>query len=233
MNFLMRGICPPHFFLLYLYKLISIKMAKYKLKVYGWEMEAVAHSITDEQVEAIQELVDENEYDELTEARWELEDEGILDDFYNPDLFHMSAPMDNGNTWFELEDEEGNVVLKFDDKEVGDIYDLVGDDDVIEEKYPYPSYVAIPEDMDGVDNILISFDENKGGIYEMELESDEVPTAKDFCYQSGSVDTPEGDWDYIARIFFKDQLLEVADHLDNRGKASTMQIFRKDGSMIE
>jgi len=208
-------------------------MAKYTLEVYGWEMEALGHSLTDEQVEKIEELMEENEYDELSETRWDLEDEGIIEDMYNPDLFHMSAPMDNGNTHFILKDEQGNEVLTFEDKECGDIYDNVGEDDVLDSQYPYMGYVAIPEDLDGVDNVFVVIDENKGGIYEMELESDEVPTAKDFSYQSGSVDTPEGDWDFIARIFFKNQLLEIKDHLDNRGKASTAQIFRKDGSMIE
>lgn len=207
-------------------------MAKYKLKVYGWEMEALAHSMTDEQVKQIQDLMEENEYDELGEARFDLEDEGIIEDMYMPDLFHMSAPMDNDTAFFEVEDELGNVVLNFDTKETGDIYDNVGDDDVIETNYPYQSYLAIPEDMDGVDNILIIIDENKGGIYEMEFESDETPTAKDFCYQSGSVDTPDGDWDFIHRIFFKNRLLEVSDHLDNRGKAATVEIYRKDGEII-
>lgn len=207
-------------------------MAKYKLEVYGWEMEALAHSITDEQVERMEEMMDENGYDELWEVRSDLEDEGIIDDIYSPDLFHMSAPMDNGMTHFIVRDEDGNEVLTFDDKECGDIYENVGDDDVIEANYPYQSYVAIPEDIDGVDNVFIIIEENKGGIYEMEFESDEVPTAKDFCYQSGSVDTPDGDWDYIARIFFKNQLLEISDHLDNRGKAATVEIYRKDGSTI-
>lgn len=207
-------------------------MAKYKLEVYGWEMEALAHSITDEQVERIQEIMDENEYDDLTEARWDLEDEGVLDDMYNPDLYHVSGPMDNNTVFFELYDESGEKILTFDYSEVGDIYDNVGDDDVIEANYPYQSHLAIPEDMEGVDNVLALFDENKGGIWEMNFESDEVPTAKDFSYQGGSVDTPDGDWDFITRVFFKDQLLEVSDHLDNRGKASTMEIYRKDGSVI-
>jgi len=207
-------------------------MAKYKLEVYGWEMEALAHSITDEQVERIQEIMDENEYDDLTEARWDLEDEGVLDDMYNPDLYHVSGPMDNNTVFFELYDESGEKILTFDYAAVGDIYDNVGDDDVIEANYPYQSHLAIPEDMDGVDNVLALFDENKGGIWEMNFESDEVPTAKDFSYQSGSVDTPDGDWDFITRVFFKNQLLEVSDHLDNRGKSSTMEIYRKDGSVI-
>lgn len=207
-------------------------MAKYKLEVYGWEMEALAHSITDEQVERIQEIMDENEYDDLTEARWDLEDEGVLDDMYNPDLYHVSGPMDNNTVFFELYNESGEKILTFDYSEVGDIYDNVGDDDVIEADYPYQSHLAIPEDMEGVDNVLALFDENKGGIWEMNFESDEVPTAKDFSYQGGSVETPDGDWDFITRVFFKDQLLEVSDHLDNRGKASTMEIYRKDGSVI-
>jgi len=207
-------------------------MAKYKLQVYGWEMESLGHSLTDEQVERIEELMEENEYDDLAEARWDLEGEEIISDIYNPDLFHMSGPMDNGMTHFVLLDEEGNKVLEFEDKECGDIYDNVGDDDVIEANYPYVSYLAIPEDMDGVDNVFIIIDENKGGIWEMEFESDSVPTAKDFSYQSGSVDTPDGDWDFISKIFYKNQLLEVTDHLDNRGKGATVEIYRKDGSTI-
>lgn len=207
-------------------------MANYKLQVYGWEMEAIAHSISDEQVERIQELMEENEYDELWEVRDELEEEGIIEDIYNPDLFHMSAPMDNGMTHFVVLDELENEVLKFEDKECGDIYENVGDDDVIEANYPYQSYLAIPEDMDNVENVFIIFEENKGGIWEMEFESDETPTPKDFCYQSGSVDTPDGDWDFISKIFFKNRLLEVSDHLDNRGKGATVEIYRKDGSTI-
>lgn len=207
-------------------------MAKYTLEVYGWEMEAVGHSLTDEQVEQIENLIDENEYDELSECRWDLEDEGIIDDMYNPDLFHMSAPMDNGSTYFVLKDSEGNEVFNFLDKDCSDIYDNVGDDTVVDTQYPYVSYLAIPEEMEGVDNVFVIFDENKGGIWSMDFESDELPTIKDFSYQSGSVDTPDGDWDFISRIFFKNQLLEVTDHLDNRGKGATIEIYRKDGSTI-
>jgi hypothetical protein len=40
-------------------------MQKYKLHVYGWEMESLAHSITNEQVQHIQELMKNNGYNEL------------------------------------------------------------------------------------------------------------------------------------------------------------------------
>jgi hypothetical protein len=211
-------------------------MAKYVLNVWGWEMEAIGHSISDEQVERIQEIIDDNEYDELWEVRnnGDLE-EDVIDDVYNPDLFHWSGPMDNNTVFFTVEDEKGEKVLEFDGKETNDFWEVMYEtmtDDEIEASYPHVSYLAIPEDMEGVDNVLLIIDENKGGIWTMEFESDEVPTPKDFCWQSGSVDTPDGDWDFISRIFFKKQLLEVDDHLDNRGKASTVEIYRKDGSVI-
>lgn len=208
-------------------------MAKYKLNVYGWEMEAVGHSITNEQVQSIKDLMEENGYESVSECIFELEDEGILDDLYSPDLFHISRALDNGRLWFQVYDEnEENVIVEFEPKDMGDYYDLIGDDDFIEENYPYEGYLAIPEDMDGVENILFVAHENKGGVVQLEFESDEVPTAKDFCFLNGDVGTPEGDWDFVSKYFYKGQLLEVYDHLDNTGKASTAEIYTKDGDII-
>lgn len=208
-------------------------MSKYKLNVYGWEMEAVGHSITNEQVQSIKDLMEENGYESVSECIFELEDEGILDDLYSPDLFHISRALDNGRLWFQVYDEnEENVIVEFEPKDMGDYYDLIGDDDFIEENYPYEGYLAIPEDMDGVENILFVAHENKGGVVQLEFESDEVPTAKDFCFLNGDVGTPEGDWDFVSKYFYKGQLLEVYDHLDNTGKASTAEIYTKDGDII-
>lgn len=209
-------------------------MAKYKLNVYGWEMEAVGHTLTNEQVQSIKDLMEENGYESVSECIFELEDEGILDDLYSPDLFHISRGVRHlGRLWFQVYDEnEENVVLEFEPKDMGDYYDLIGDDDFIEENYPYEGYLAIPEDMDGVENILFVAHENKGGVVQLEFESDEVPTAKDFCFLSGDVGTPKGDWDFVSKYFYKGQLLEVYDHLDNTGKASTAEIYTKDGDII-
>lgn len=208
-------------------------MANYILHVYGWEMEALAHSLTNEQVASIQELMEENGYNELWECRYDIENEGIIYDLYNPDLFHISKALDNGATWFKVYDEnEKNVILEFEPKDMGDYYDLIGDDDVIEEKYPHENYLAIPEYMDSLNNILFVADENKGGVVQLKFESDEIPSPKDFCTLGGTIETPEGDWDFISKYFFKGELLEVYDHLDNSGKASTVQIFKSDGEVI-
>ena len=60
---------------------------KYKLEMYGWEVEATGHSLTDEQVKSIQDLMETNGADELWEVRHDIELEGIVDDLYNPDLY--------------------------------------------------------------------------------------------------------------------------------------------------
>ena len=205
---------------------------KYKLEMYGWEVEATGHSITDEQVKDIQDLMETNGADELWEVRHDIEIEGIVDDLYNPDLYHVSRGLDNSGLWFSLRNEKDEEIMKFEPSDMSDIYEVLGDaaDDI-----PYEGYLAIPGEGDKseVDNILSIFDENKGGIAEYEtFESDEVPTAKDFCLQTGDIGTPDGDWDFISKVFFKGKELEVYDHLDNRCKASTVEIYRKDGSTI-
>jgi len=145
-------------------------MAKYKLEVYGWEMEATAHTLTNEQVERIKELMEEKGYNELWECRWDLEEEGIVNDIHDGDLFHISKALNNGNVYFRVLNEKDEVILEFEEKDLGDYYDLIGDDDFIEENYPYEGYLAIPEDMGNVDNILFTADENKGGIVEFLFE---------------------------------------------------------------
>ena len=207
-------------------------MTKYKLEMYGWEVEATGHSLTDEQVKQIQDLMETNGYSELWESRNDLEEEGIIDDLYNPDLFHVSRGLDNSGLWFSLKDDKDNEVLRFEPSDMEDIYEMLGDsaDDI-----PYEGYLAIPGEgkNENIDNILVVFDENKGGICEYEMfESDELPTAKDFCVQHGDIATPDGDWDFISKVFYKGKDLEVYDHLDNRGKAATVEIYRKDGSTI-
>ena len=206
-------------------------MAKYKVEFYGWEMEAQGYSLSDEQVEQVRELMEDNGYDELWEIRSEMEDIGI-DIWDEGDLFHVSKPHYNDTFWGKVFDEDGNVVLEIDYKDLGDMYDYIGDDDKIEELYPYENYIGLPEFLDGTDNVLLVVDENKGGLFESSFESDELPKTSDFSLMGGTVDTPEGDWDFISRVFFKDIELEPEDYLDNYGKASTLEIYTSGGETI-
>jgi hypothetical protein len=206
---------------------------KYKLELYGWSVEAMGHSLNDSQVKAIQDLMQSNGYSELWEVRNDLEEEGIIDDMYSPDLFHESRGLANDALSFVVSDENNKEVLKFTSKDMGDVYEVFGDaaDDI-----PYEGYVAIPGhgDSSKVDNILATFDEGKGGIASFEtFESDAVPRPIDFCYQNGDIATPNGDWEFVSKVYFKAKELEVSQYLDSSGKASTVEIYRKDGTILK
>ena len=203
-------------------------MAKYTLNTYGWSFEAICKSLTDEQVQQIREKMDEEGYTELHEIRFDL-DELLGLDFWDGDVFHKTEAFDNGTMQFQIMDEEGNKVLEFGIGETADLYETIEDHD---EKYEYRGYNAVPEYNVPPTNLFLSIDENKGGVFSLVFESDTVPTPKDFTYSTGSIDTPDGDYDFINQIFFKGQPLEIDEYLDNWGKASTSMIYTLDGDTI-
>lgn len=203
-------------------------MAKYTLNTYGWSFEAVCKSLTDEQVQLIREKMDEEGYTEPHEIRFDL-DELLNIDIWDGEIFHTTEAFDNGTMHFEILDEEGNKVSEFGINEISSLYDVIEDYD---DKYKYKSYNAVPQYNVPPTNLYLSVDENKGGIYSFTIESDTVPVSSDFTVSSGSIDTPDGDYDFIDQVFFKGEPLEVEDYLDNSGKASSCMIFTLDGEDI-
>ena len=204
-------------------------MKKYKLSLYGWEVEAVGHSLTNAKVEEIQNLMKKNKVEELWEVRHELEDEEILPDWWSPDLFHETSPLDNSALYCYLYDEDEKEISTFQFHDIPSSWEVIGDEEADKLN---TIHCAMPEYIEGVDNILCSFDENKGGLQEYEFESDTVPTAKDFYYTNGCIETDDGDWDIIDKLFFKGVELDISDWGDNMGKASTVEIYRKDKPSI-
>jgi hypothetical protein len=200
-------------------------MAKYKLNCYGWSLEAIGKSLTDEQVKKIEDLMKKAGYEELWEVRYDLEE--LLEiDIWDGDLFHVSKAFDNGTMYFTVEDDMEKQVLSFDIDQTGEL------DENYYEENDYNGYDSFPNE-DEPRNVYLSVDENKGGLYYMEFESEEIPNPKDFTYTTGSIETPNGDWDFIDKIFYKGEELEVVDWLDNSGKSSTLEIFTHEDRIIK
>ena len=200
-------------------------MAKYKLNCYGWSLEAIGKSLTDEQVKKIEDLMKKAGYEELWEVRYDLEE--LLDiDIWDGDLFHVSKAFDNGTMYFTVEDDMEKQVLSFDIDQTGEL------DENYYEENDYVGYDSFPNETEPR-NVYLSVDENKGGLYYMEFESEEIPKPEDFTYTTGSIETPNGDWDFIDKIFYKGEELEVVDWLDNSGKSSTLEIFTHDDRIIK
>ena len=202
-------------------------MAKYKLNCYGWSLEAIGKILTDEQVKKIEDLMKKAGYEELWEVRHDLDE--LLDiDIWDGDLFHVSKAFDNGTMYFTVEDDMEKEVLAFDIDETGDL------DEDYYDKNEYVNYDTFPKDKKlQPRNTYLSVDENKGGLYYMEFESDEVPSSKDFTFTTGCIETPNGDWDFIDKVFYKGEELEIVDWLDNSGKSSTLEIFTHDDRILK
>jgi len=200
-------------------------MAKYKLNCYGWSLEAIGKSLTDEQVKKIEDLMKKAGYEELWEVRYDLEE--LLDiDIWDGDLFHVSKAFDNGTMYFTVEDDMEKQVLSFDIDQTGEL------DENYYEENDYVGYDSFPNETEPR-NVYLSVDENKGGLYYMEFDSEEIPKPEDFTYTTGSIETPNGDWDFIDKIFYKGKELEIVDWLDNSGKSSTLEIFTHDDRILK
>jgi len=202
---------------------------KYIIKCFGWEVEYSAHSITNKKVSEILEIKIANNYSELIESKYEIENQGIISDVYEGSLFHFTKPSDNDRMEFIVFDENETEVLRFNISEMSDMFEYLGDkaNNIVSE-----NYLVVPEEIKDVENILFMTDESKGGLFDMLFESKKVPCAKDFFYSPGYIETLEGDIDFISKIFFKGIELKINNYLDSSGKASVIKIFTHDGNII-
>ncbi len=192
---------------------------KFTLECYGWEIEAMASTLTKKQVRELNQLMKENDYEEVADAREDFEDIGI--DVLEPNLFHFSKPLNNGELYFRLLNEKGDEILKFDLANMGDLRKTIQDFD---ERYENKNYSTEPQ-KGKHENILLCIDKREGGLFYMEFETDDTPIAKDFVYSVASINTPDGDWHFVSNIFYKEEELEISDFLTNSMKASTVALW--------
>lgn len=188
---------------------------KYILNCYGWSGEFIAKEVTDEQLAKIKTLMEDNDTEDVSDVRWGLQENEILD-IWSGDIFHMTKPLQTGDMLFQLEDENGNIVLEFNVSQTQSV------EDVIEYFDDYNVYDLITDENR---HIYFSVDENKGGIFQFEIESDTLPIVEDFACASGNIETPDSEWDFIDGIYFRGEKLEPTDYLDNTGKAATVNLF--------
>jgi hypothetical protein len=193
-------------------------MKKYNLIVYGWGVTASAHSLTQEQVDVVNEEKFAMSVEDLADIAVNFED---LIENYSPfetNMWSIDKPLLNGKTQFEVRDEDGNVVLDFDIEDV--INKFIEDED-----YPVNIYNSYP--MEGEqENILLWIDENKGVICNFTFETEDEIKVEDFKYLPSMIETPDGDWDIIETMMYKDSELQIEYEVtDVDNKALTVELY--------
>ncbi len=78
------------------------------------------------------------------------------------------------------------------------------------------------------ENVMLFVDEYKGGLFELNIESDTVPVSSDFSFVSGSVVAPNFEIDFISKIFFKGEICAPQYTLDNDHKGSSVYMVNGD-----
>lgn len=203
-------------------------MAKYKLLVNGWGMEASAHNLTSEEVKKIRDEKEANGYDELSEMYIDLPEiiEGY--DHYGTNWWVASRPYVNDRLWFVLKDMKDNIIWEIDGNKLPDTYEL-------EEKYgEIPGVDEISEFIDayphrGHENILCLIEDVKGTMCCYYIESEEEPKAEDFAFTSQSLESPEFDYEIMDKMFYKNQeLVKEFDEEWVTGKSLEIYLFTLD-----
>jgi hypothetical protein len=170
-------------------------------------MEGCAHTLTNEEVQKLRDYKDKNSHNEYSEMYSELPE--ILESFEHGDTnwWTASRPYVNSSLRFVLKNENDEVVWETPHTETLDVYEL-------DEKYGLPkdfenlmeSIDAYPHD--GHENILCVIEDVKGTLSNYIIESDEVPVVEDFGFTTHSLESPVFDYEYMDKMFYKNQELE-------------------------
>lgn len=195
-------------------------MKNYKLKVYGWEIDGSGHWLSDGDVQELYEYMEEEGVDEL-------DDLYDLDTFYYDDKnsFYVSALQRTDRTHFELVDEEGNVVLDFEEDAAGELdWDNVDYSEDEETLWGFPSeHTPYP-------NIIIDLYENKGLVCEYNFTEEDdsyEPKPEDFSFLYNLIETPDGDYDYLGQAYYKHNKMNLDyDETSTSGKGRTVELYR-------
>ena len=195
-------------------------MTKYILVIGGWELNASGHQLTNEEVEKLKNHMSENGIDDLSSMGFDIE--GVLNyDIFDANMWVMDKPLWNGTPHFMVfkSDDMENRVLEFEEKEMSDHYE-------VDENADYgDTFNGFPIEGEE-ENIILWLEENKGWICDFEFESDEIPTAKDFSMVGGCIETPNGDWDFIDKMYFKGKELQMNfNYQQTRGIGLTIKLW--------
>ena len=192
---------------------------KYIVRFYGWEEEMQGFNLSQEQVDKLNEAVSSGEYESIDSMGIDIED--IIDvDFFEGDVFSITkANYLPDNTYIFVYDEDENELFSFGLNDTSDIEDQIEDYDYSETT----SKEFIPEP-DIAENILFASSSSKGGLYEFHIESEEVPKPEDFSIVTGIIEMLDVYYEFIEHVYFKGQILEIEEWLDNRGKGIVMKL---------
>tara|TARA_B110000285_G_scaffold130953_1_gene147118 strand:- start:153 stop:842 length:690 start_codon:yes stop_codon:yes gene_type:complete len=206
---------------------------KYTLYCYGDSIESTCHSLSNEKFKQLLKQMKIENIDDLDEVRFETDIFKKLSiDIYNPDLFHIVAPLNNSSLSCVLKNNKGEEVLRFkiqDIKRFNDLenFNLISEENYssLESKYLKGLEIFHEEIIPEIDNqVLLTYDQDSGGIYKLGFDSDSIPKVEDFIWIEDCFSDENKEYSYISCIIFKGKEMKLIDLLDSQGASPNTQI---------
>jgi len=189
----------------------------YKLLIYGFELNATCHVLTDEQASKINAIKQDLPGNDLKYLGYDIEQQ--LDDFYlfQHEKWSVSRPLINDVLSFSLQGESGSDIIEFSLEDMTDPFDI--DHNCKPEKH-----IITPKK--SKENALLFFELNKGNVCYYQLTADTAPAPENFSYIKGKIQTPDGYYEYLDKVLYKGRELEISfDEQEVRGKSTFMDLW--------
>lgn len=191
-------------------------MNSYKIQVFGWESVFHTYQVDKEGVKVINQILKDNETQDLSEVWEEIEYEL---DLIGKEQLSICRPNLNLERLsfivYDADGEEDNYFFGEDILEHTDIDPNYSSD--------HDYHVVEPKEMGGA--VIVVHEENKGGIFEFYVESEDTPQAEDFSYTVGFIENDLWVWEYVSEIFYKGNLCKPEEFLDNDGKSKNVYMY--------
>lgn len=193
-------------------------MQSYRVLVSGWENHFRTFGLDKSDIETIKDILMKNDTDDIVLVYEEIE---TMLSLAGMELMDISRPHFNlENLWFKVEDSDNNVVCEFIGTEINNHEEFQDEEDLSE-----TFDIMMDEEFE---NVMLFVDEYKGGLFELNIESDTVPVPSDFSFVNGSVVAPNFEIDFISKIFFKGEICTPQYTLDNDHKGSSVYMINGD-----
>lgn len=200
-------------------------MTKYKLLVNGYGLDGSAHTLTEEEVQAIMSFKEKEGHKTLDEMYMDLPE--ILEDYdhYMTNYWVTTTAFAGDRLHFVLLNENEDVIwdakLEELDRTMENFEYPENSEDHVKEIDAYPH--------EGKENILLVYETVKGTIFGIDIESEGEPKPTDFAVTIQSMEMPGGEEELVSKIFFKG--VELERNYDSeffRGKSLTVELFTMD-----
>jgi hypothetical protein len=186
-------------------------MQKYKVHVSGWENHFRTFGLEKSDIQTIKDILQKNQTENIVSVYDEVE---AMLGLSGMEIMDISRPYYNlENISFRVMDSNDNIVSEFIASEMNYQEEVYGEDEDLSESFD----IHVDDEFE---NIMLVVDEYKGGLFELQIQSETIPVSSDFTFTSGSVVMPDLDIDFISKIFFKGEVCFPQYTLDNEHKGT-------------